>query len=126
MIVCGEADGAPTALRVVADSPPDLLVLDISLEGPDGLDLLKAIHMKVPGLPVLVLSMHDELTYAERALRAGANGYIMKQQATEEGLMAMRRILSGGVYLSDRIANNMLKHYITGSATLRNSSIADL
>ena len=70
--------------------------------------------------------MHDESIYAERALRAGANGYIMKQEATEKVLVALRRILGGEIYVSDRIANKMLKHYITGSGTLRNSSIADL
>jgi DNA-binding NarL/FixJ family response regulator len=126
MIVCGEADGAPTALRVVADSPPDLLVLDISLEGPDGLDLLKAIHMKVPGLPVLVLSMHDELTYAERALRAGANGYIMKQEATEKVLIAIRRILHGEIYLSDRLTNRMLRQLVHGSPSPKSDPLAKL
>src|SRR6185369_11564060 len=72
------------------------------------------------------VSMHDESIYAERALRAGANGYIMKQEATEKVLVALRRILGGEIYVSDRIANKMLKHYITGSGTLRHSSIADL
>ena len=70
--------------------------------------------------------MHDESVYAERALRAGANGYIMKQEATENVLVAVRRILNGEIYVSARIANQMLRHYITGSATLRDSSIADL
>ena len=91
---------------------PDILIVDISLNGPDGLELLKNIRLTQPRLPVLILSMHDESIYAERALRAGANGYIMKQEATEKVLVALRRILSGEIYVSDRIANSMLHHYV--------------
>jgi DNA-binding NarL/FixJ family response regulator len=126
LVVCGEAEEATGAMHVLASARPDVLIVDISLNGPDGLDLLKNIRTTHPSLPVLILSMHDELIYAERALRAGANGYIMKQEATEKVLVAVRRILSGEIYVSDRIANKMLKHYITGAGTLRNSSIADL
>lgn len=126
LVVCGEAEEASGAMHVLASARPDVLLLDISLNGPDGLDLLKHVRTTHPSLPVLVLSMHDESVYAERALRAGANGYIMKQEATEKVLVAVRRILSGEIYVSDRIANRMLRHYITGSGTVRNSSIADL
>jgi DNA-binding NarL/FixJ family response regulator len=126
LVVCGEAEEATGAMHVLASARPDVLIVDISLTGPDGLDLLKTIRTIHPTLPVLILSMHDESIYAERALRAGANGYIMKQEATEKVLVAVRRILSGEIYVSDRIANKMLKHYITGAGTLRNSSIADL
>jgi DNA-binding NarL/FixJ family response regulator len=126
LVVCGEAEEAMAALHVLASARPDVLIVDISLNGPDGLDFLKSVRTTHPTLPVLILSMHDESIYAERALRAGANGYIMKQEATEKVLVAVRRILSGEIYVSDRIANKMLKHYITGSGTLRNSSIADL
>ncbi len=126
LLVCGEAEDAMGAMHVLASSKPDVLIVDLSLNGPDGIDLLKNIRVAHPTLPVLILSMHDELIYAERALRAGANGYIMKQVATEKVLVAVRRILTGEIYVSDRIANRMLKHYITGAGTLRNSSIADL
>jgi DNA-binding NarL/FixJ family response regulator len=126
LLVCGEAEEAMGAMHVLASARPDLLIVDISLSGPDGLDLLKNVRASHPTLPVLILSMHDESIYAERALRAGANGYIMKQEATEKVLVAVRRILGGEIYVSDRIANQMLKHYITGSGTLRSSSIADL
>jgi DNA-binding NarL/FixJ family response regulator len=126
LVVCGEAEEAMGALHVLASARPDVLIVDISLNGPDGLDLLKSIRTTHPGLPVLILSMHDESIYAERSLRAGANGYIMKQEATERVLVALRRILNGEVYVSDRVANKMLKHYITGSGSLRNSTIADL
>src|SRR5258705_6467653 len=126
LTVCGEAEDAQTAIHSVTSVRPDVMVVDISLNGPDGIDLLKNVRNSHPELPVLILSMHDESIYAERALRAGANGYIMKQEATEKVLIALRRILGGEIYVSDRIANKMLKHYITGSGTLRNSSIADL
>jgi DNA-binding NarL/FixJ family response regulator len=126
LVVCGEAEEATGAMHVLASARPDVLIVDISLNGPDGLDLLKNIRTTHPSLPVLILSMHDESIYAERALRAGANGYIMKQEATEKVLVAVRRILNGEIYVSDRIANRLLKHYITGSGALRNSTIADL
>jgi DNA-binding NarL/FixJ family response regulator len=126
LVVCGEAEDATGAMLVLASSRPDVLIVDISLNGPDGLDLLKSIRITHPSLPVLILSMHDESIYAERALRAGANGYIMKQEATEKVLVAVRRILNGGIYVSDRIANKMLKHYITGTGSLKSSSISDL
>ena len=126
LVVCGEAEEATGANHVLASSRPDILIVDISLNGPDGLDLLKNVRASHPTLPVLILSMHDESIYAERALRAGANGYIMKQEATEKVLVAVRRILGGEIYVSDQIANRLLKHYITGSGTLRDSSIADL
>jgi len=97
LTVCGEADGANSALQAMRDALPDFVVLDISLDGPDGLELLKTLRGKYPNLPVLVLSMHDESVYAERALRAGANGYIMKQEATDKVLTAIRHILGGDV-----------------------------
>src|SRR6202050_4076896 len=123
LVVCGEAEEAMGALHVLASARPDVLIVDISLNGPDGLDLLKSIRTTHPTLPVLILSMHDESIYAERALRAGANGYIMKQVATEKVLVAVRRILNGEIYVSDQIATNMLKNYIIGSRQLRHVSI---
>src|SRR6202167_5162140 len=114
LIVCGEAEEAQAALKAIAARQPDILIADISLNGPDGLDLLKNIRTLYPDLPVLILSMHDESIYAERALRARANGYIMKQEATEKVLVAVRRILGGDIYLSDRMANKLLHQYISG------------
>lgn len=125
LMVCGEAEEAQSAMQEIAASRPDILIVDISLNGPDGLELLKNIRLKHPSLPVLILSMHDESIYAERALRAGANGYIMKQEATEKVLVALRRILNREVYVSERIANKMLRHYIGGSAGTH-SPITDL
>ena len=126
MMVCGEAEEATKALQAIASAKPDFLIVDISLSGPDGLDLLKSIRARYPSLPVLILSMHDESIYAERALRAGANGYIMKQEATERVLVAVRQILTKKVYVSDRIANRMLQQYIKGSVNERKSPIAEL
>jgi len=123
LAVCGEAQEAQTAMHAISQYQPDILIVDISLNGPDGLDLLKNIRNSYPGLPVLILSMHDEATYAERALRARANGYIMKQEATEKVLVAVRRILNGEVYLSDRIANKLLRQYIGGASTALQSRL---
>jgi DNA-binding NarL/FixJ family response regulator len=126
LMVCGDAEDAYTALTAIAGCRPDIMVVDISLNGPDGLDLLKNIRARYPDLPVLILSMHDESIYAERALRAGAQGYIMKQEATEKVLVALRRILSNEIYVSERIANRMLQRYIGSPGTGQPSSIADL
>ena len=110
--VCGGAAEMGAALSKIEDLKPDVLILDISLSGRDGLDLLKCLHAKAPALPVLMMSMHPEDTYAERCLRAGASGYIMKHEATETVLIALRRVLSRQVYLSDRMANRMLRHVV--------------
>jgi DNA-binding NarL/FixJ family response regulator len=126
LTVCGEAEDAQSAIQFMTTARPDILVVDISLNGPDGLDLLKEVRMRYPDLPVLILSMHEESIYAERALRAGAQGYIMKQEATEKVLLALRRILSHEIYVSERIANRMLQRYIGSPSTGRPSSIADL
>jgi DNA-binding NarL/FixJ family response regulator len=126
MVVCGEAEEAHSALQALTTLQPDVMIVDISLIGPDGIELVKAIRARNVSLPILMLSMHDESTYAERAIRAGANGYIMKQEATEKVLVAIRRILNGGVYLSDRIAGKMLQQYVRGAATVKHSPMADL
>ena len=126
MAVCGEAEEAQSAMQEIAVTRPDILVVDISLNGPDGLELLKAVRTKHPHLPVLILSMHDESIYAERALRAGANGYIMKQEATEKVLEALRRIVNREIYVSERVANKMLQQYIGGNTGAQRSPVADL
>jgi DNA-binding NarL/FixJ family response regulator len=125
LTVCGEAQEKHGALQMIDALKPDILIVDISLNGPDGLDLLKNIRTKDPSLPVLILSMHDESIYAERALRAGANGYIMKQEATEKVLVALRRILSREIYVSSRVASKMLHQFVGGSPTMRTHSPLD-
>src|SRR5580693_2427693 len=126
LMVCGEAEEAHTAMREIAAKQPDILIADISLNGPDGLDLLKSLRMLYPNLPVLILSMHDESIYAERSLRARANGYIMKAEATEKVLIAVRRILGGEIYLSDRMANKLLHQYISGASADMTSRLSVL
>ena len=97
-------------------SAPDAVVLDISLDGPDGLELLKILRARYPDLPVLVLSMHDESVYAERALRAGANGYVMKQEALESVIGAIREVLAGRPYLSNQMSAKLITNFASGSS----------
>ena len=125
-MVCGQAEDARTALDAIDPSQPDILIVDVSLDGPDGIELLKTIRAKDARLPVLILSMHDESLYAERALRAGANGYIMKQEATERVLVAIRQILGGEVYVSERMAKKMVQQFIGGSGVSKRSIIDEL
>ena len=126
LAVCGDAEDSGSALRRIEEIKPDLAVIDISLNGPDGLDLLKSIRTREANLPVLILSMLDESLYAERALHAGANGYIMKQEATERLLVAIRRILAGEIYLSERMSNRMLHRFAAGGPVGSESPIAEL
>jgi DNA-binding NarL/FixJ family response regulator len=109
LCVCAEADSAAAALDVVDLQKPDLVLVDISMGGTDGIELIKDLRVRVPGLPALVLSMHDESLYAERVLRAGAKGYVMKQEAPEKVMTAIRRVLAGEVYVSEKIAGRLLK-----------------
>ena len=126
LMVCGQAEDARTALDAIDPSRPDIVIVDVSLEGPDGIELLKVIRAKDARLPVLILSMHDESLYAERALRAGANGYIMKQEATERVLVAIRQILGGEVYVSARMAKKMVQQFIAGSGVSTGSIVDEL
>jgi len=108
LMVCGElADGRAT-LQTVDKLRPDLAIIDISLKTVNGLDVIKALKAQHPDLPVLALSMHDETLYAERALRAGANGYVMKEEATKNLLNAVRQLLGGGMYLSENVTAKLL------------------
>ena len=107
--VCGEAADAPSALTLIHQRNPDLVILDISLKRSHGLDLLKDLKGFRPKPAVLVLSMHEETLYAERALRAGALGYITKEEATVNILSAIRRVLAGQVYLSARMAGLVME-----------------
>lgn len=114
MEVCGEAADMTEALRLVANTQPDLAVVDISLKTASGIDLIKRIKDRNDSVRMLVWSMHSESLYAERALRAGALGYINKDQATEKIIDAIRRVLEGKVYLSDEMAEKMLHRAVGG------------
>ncbi|MES1195069.1 MAG: response regulator transcription factor, partial [Opitutus sp.] len=106
--VCGEADTAAHAIELIGKLQPDLAIVDITLKTTNGIELTKNIKAQAPSLPVLIVSMHDEGVYAERALRAGAMGYLMKQEAGEKIIIAIQRLLEGNIYLSDRIKEKML------------------
>lgn len=108
LMPCGNAGNASEALEAIATLNPDVVVVDISLSpGPNGLELTKDIKLRFPQLPVLVLSLHDEIVFAQRALRAGARGYVMKQEAMETVLTAIRQVLNGQIYLSRNMASKM-------------------
>jgi len=105
--VCGTAEDAPSALAAMAASRPHVALVDISLKDNSGLELIKDLKIQQPSVAVIVVSMHDEMLYAERALRAGARGYVMKRETTRNVLAAIRRVLEGGVYLSDNVVARM-------------------
>jgi len=106
--VCGLADNTTEAIETIQRLEPDVVTIDLSLRDASALDLVKNIKVRFPTLPVLVLSVHPELFYAERAIRAGAKGYITKYEPTEELLYAIRKILAGGLYLSPRMNEKLL------------------
>jgi DNA-binding NarL/FixJ family response regulator len=106
--VCGEAEDRHKALEQVERSQPDLAIVDITLKNSDGLELIKDMKARWPRLKVLVVSMHDESLYAERVIRIGAQGYITKQEATRNVLLAVRRVLAGGVFISESVAERIL------------------
>lgn len=108
LAVCGEAADARAGLAAVAKCRPDVAIVDLSLEEGNGLDLIKDLHARYSKLPILVLSMHPENLYAERAVRAGAKGYVMKHEPVARVIAALRKVLSGGVALSDNMLSRML------------------
>ena len=110
MEVCGEAEGAEQALRLIRTAMPDLAIVDIALKASSGLELIRSIKALSISVPVLVLSMHEESLYADRALRAGASGYITKSQEAGDVLMAIRAVLAGKVYLSPEMTTDLLKN----------------
>jgi DNA-binding NarL/FixJ family response regulator len=109
MLVCGEASGAQEALRLIRKARPDLVILDITLEDGNGLELTRTLKALDRNMRVLVMSMHDEALNAEVALHAGASGYIMKEEAIEKVLVAIRKILSGKIYVSENITLEMVQ-----------------
>jgi DNA-binding NarL/FixJ family response regulator len=112
LAVCSEASSAPTALRMMRKCPPDAAIVDISLPGINGIELIKIMKAELPKLPILVLSMYDEDRYALRALRAGASGYLTKSEALAEVLPALRKILQGGIYVSPEFGEQLLRQSI--------------
>jgi DNA-binding NarL/FixJ family response regulator len=111
--VSSEAASAREALEMLEKEMPDIAIVDISLDDRSGIELIKDLRARNESLPVLVLSMHDEALYAERALRAGAKGYIMKQEATEKVMTAIRKALEGQIYVSERMAARLLDQFVS-------------
>ena len=126
LMICGQADDAPEALKAISETKPDIVVVDVSLKSSSGIELMKSIKAQYPKLPVLVLSMHNEALYAERALRAGAMGYIMKQEASENLLIAIRRVLGGQIYISDKVSKRLIRQLARGRADIGTSSVDNL
>jgi DNA-binding NarL/FixJ family response regulator len=124
LVVCAEAEDRAGALQAIPSARPDLAIIDLALKNSNGLELIKDIHARWPRLLMLVVSMHDESLYAERVMRAGARGYITKQEATRNILVAIRRVLSGEIYLSDKTASAVIAHLTARPEA--GGSIADL
>jgi DNA-binding NarL/FixJ family response regulator len=122
LLACCEAEDIPQALSASRSCQHDLAIVDLSLVGMSGLELVKRLRAEFPDLPILVMSMHDEAVYAEPALRAGAHGYLMKQAATETMLKAVRQILEGELYVSDKMRSQMLKTMQGGNAEVSPTS----
>ncbi len=124
--VCGEAEDVGQTLRLIDALHPDLVVVDLSLRGGSGLDLLKTLSARHPDLPTLVLSIHDETLYAERVLQAGGRGYIMKQEAADTLLRAIRQVLDGNIYLSPQMTSRLLLTFTQGRSEPSASPLARL
>jgi DNA-binding NarL/FixJ family response regulator len=124
--VCGEADTAGLAINLVAKNKFDLALCDISLPDKNGLELIKDLRALHPDLPILVVSMHDEMIYAERVLRAGGRGYIMKQQGGEKFIRAIRQVLAGQIYVSEKMSSRILEIFSDGGKKSDHSPVGKL
>jgi DNA-binding NarL/FixJ family response regulator len=116
LVVCGEAEDSHQARKAVAEFQPDIAIVDITLKDTYGIELIKEFKDRYPKLPMLVLSMHDEALYGERALRAGARGYLTKQEATKKVVDAIRKVLAGEIYTSEKMAATILQKVAGGKA----------
>ena len=126
LVVCQQVENARQAMKAISKLKPDMVIVDISLKEENGLELIKDIRSQYPSMPTLALSMHDESLYAERALRAGARGYIMKQQAVENIVKAIHRVLSDQLYVSDKIMSKVMHKLVKGKLDINGSAIDHL
>jgi len=124
--VCCEADNARQAFDIIHRNPPDLALVDISLPDKNGLELIKDVHALLPALPLLVVSMHDESLYAERVLRAGGRGYVMKQEGGKVLMRAIRQVLAGQIYVSERMSSLILEIFSGGRRDVGASPVGRL
>ena len=125
LIVSGEAEDRQEAIDAILAKPPDLVIVDLTLKNSEGLELIKDIRARWPRMRMLVVSMHDESLYAERVIHAGALGYITKQEATRKILLAIRRVLTGSIYLNEKIANRIISR-LTNRADSLTATPAEL
>ncbi|MCE5277105.1 MAG: response regulator transcription factor [Planctomycetaceae bacterium] len=116
MEVCAEASSAAEALAMIKQTEPDVAVVDLSLKDSSGIDLIKDVAVRFPSLLVLVLSMRDEAFFAERVLRAGARGYLTKEQAPQKVIAAIRQVVAGELYVSDKISASVVRKFVQGRA----------
>lgn len=123
MKVCGEAEDVPDALEAIAKGKPDLVIIDISLKSSSGIELIRRIKKDYPDLLTLALSMHDESLIAERTLRAGARGYIMKRAGIKRVIKAIREVLKGNIYVSENLKENILRSYAKPQGLPENSAL---
>jgi DNA-binding NarL/FixJ family response regulator len=126
LVVCGEEEDASKALSAIEKLKPDLVIADLSLKDSSGLELMRNLKAQHPGLPVLVVSGHDETIYAEIAFRAGASGYLMKEAVLEKIPAAIRRVLSGNIYVSDALGAKMLQQQVRGQTDINKSPVKGL
>ncbi len=124
--VCGEAEGGREALEKILDLRPDIAIVDIALKDSSGIELIKDLRQACPEVAVLVLSMHEEPHYAERALRAGAKGYVMKRETTKKVITAIDQVLAGRLYVSDTVAAAMAAQFVEGKTLATNSPVEQL
>ena len=122
LTVCSETESAPAALSAVAAATPDLVIADINLKNSSGIELIKDLKQSYPGLPVLVLSMHDESLYAERVFRAGAHGYVNKRETAQKVIEAIRRVLGGKLYVSEKVAEILAGKTVRGQPANRSAT----
>jgi DNA-binding NarL/FixJ family response regulator len=126
LTVVGEAENGPQAIEAMLRLKPDVAIIDISLKDSSGLELIKHLKQTLPSIAVLVLSMDEEPHYAERALRAGARGYIVKRESTRKVILAIRQVLAGQAYMSGEIATALASQYVTGKGGLKESPVEQL
>src|SRR5271165_500534 len=126
LVVCGESEDAPHALQAISAAKPDVTIVDISLKHGSGIELIKNLKAQHPVIAVIVLSMHDERLYAERALRAGARGYIMKRETAKKVITAIRQVLAGKIYMSESLAAVFAEKFVDGRLPTGGSLVEQL
>ncbi|MDR3459610.1 MAG: response regulator transcription factor [Verrucomicrobiae bacterium] len=126
LVVCGESEDAPDALQQIAATKPDVAVVDISIKHGSGIELIKNLKVMQPQVAIIVLSMHDERLYAERALRAGARGYIMKSETAKKVITVIRQVLAGKIYMSESLAAAFAEKFVDGRLPAGGSLVEQL